>query len=273
MGIYDKYVLVTDMDGTLVNSQGIISEENKAAIAEFTAEGGHFAVATGRTPANSEKYIKDLAISTSCIFYNGAMLYDWQKQTVLAAETLKGKIWRDFLVNCLHKFPTACIEIYTPEKCYVVSDPANDDPDLEKEHYIYEHAAVEQIKDEVWLKFFVCDEPEVLQQVELEAEAFGVSDKSTSFYSDARYFEFVAKNVSKGDMLQRLRKLPENKGRLVVAAGDFPNDNRMLELADMGVASANAHLTTLHAADKIGVSCDGHLLAYIIKQLIPKFKG
>ena len=182
MGIYDKYVLVTDMDGTLVNSQGIISEENKAAIAEFTAEGGHFAVATGRTPANSERFIKDLAISTSCIFYNGAMLYDWQKQAVLATEALKGKIWRDFLENCLHKFPTACLEIYTPEKCYVVSDPANDDPNLEEEHYIYEHVAVEQVKDETWLKFFVCDEPEVLKQVELEAEAFGVAEIHQSLH-------------------------------------------------------------------------------------------
>lgn len=42
MSRYDNYLLVTDMDGTLLNSQRQVSEKNLAAIDRFTAEGVDF---------------------------------------------------------------------------------------------------------------------------------------------------------------------------------------------------------------------------------------
>lgn len=48
MGIFDGYLLVSDMDGTLLNSNGKLSEENKKAIEYFVDNGGQFTLATGR---------------------------------------------------------------------------------------------------------------------------------------------------------------------------------------------------------------------------------
>lgn len=52
--IFDGYTLVSDMDGTLINSNKEISKENLDAIKYFVNNGGKFTVATGRMVASVE---------------------------------------------------------------------------------------------------------------------------------------------------------------------------------------------------------------------------
>ncbi len=144
---YENFLLASDMDGTLIGTNGRISAENKQALVDFTARGGHFAIATGRTPSNAAPFLTDLAINTPCIFYNGAMLYDWKQKQILQTSALDGELWRSFAAELLQRFPQACIEAYTAEECYVLSDPAQDDPRLESEHHAYKHASLEQVQE------------------------------------------------------------------------------------------------------------------------------
>ena len=44
-----RVVLLSDMDGTLLNSRKEITDADRSAIERFTALGGRFTVATGRT--------------------------------------------------------------------------------------------------------------------------------------------------------------------------------------------------------------------------------
>ena len=53
---YSGYFLITDLDGTLLNTNKEISPTNQKALAEFTAQGGRFSVATGRSPARKNWY-------------------------------------------------------------------------------------------------------------------------------------------------------------------------------------------------------------------------
>ena len=50
MGKFDGIILLSDMDGTLLDDQKQISEENQRAIDRFEREGGCFCIATGRPP-------------------------------------------------------------------------------------------------------------------------------------------------------------------------------------------------------------------------------
>ena len=59
-------------------------------------------------------------------------------------------------------------------------------------------------------------------------------------------------------------QVKENRGRKIIAQGDYGNDTFMLQMADTGVASGNAHEDTKAAADIVGVTCDEHLAAYVI---------
>ena len=54
----------------------------------------------------------------------------------------------------------------------------------------------------------------------------------------------------------------------IIAAGDYLNDNEMMQLADIGVASANAHEQTKAAANQVGCDAQDHLMAWIMKNVV-----
>lgn len=264
MGKYDNYLLVTDMDGTLLNSCHYVSEANRAAIKRFTAEGGRFCVATGRTPENAAIFLDDVAINTSCIFFNGAMLYDYNNKMIMAEEVLKPEIWHKYIDLLLSKYPEICVQVYSSDICYIVSNTPAKSPLIKKITYPFKFLRWQSIELVDWLKLMLIGETESLCKARDEAEKMGLMNISNSFFSEPSFFEFVPANASKGHMLESLKALPENKGRKVIAMGDYGNDNYMLQVADVGIASANAMPETKAAADMVGVSCDEDLIAYVI---------
>lgn len=275
--IFAGYLLISDIDGTLLPRGGQVAEEDRVAIEHFVAHGGHFSIATGRTPEAAAGYVGGLPVNAPGIFFNGGMLYDWQHQRPLRTKPLPSGddagLWPRFARLCLERLPKACIEVYTADNCNIISRPVNDDPRLPHEYYRYSHVALERLEDlhrTPWLKFFVNDVPERLQQVESWTKECGIDKLAYSFYSEVNYYEFVAKGTSKGAMLRALRQLPDWGGYRIIAAGDYLNDNEMLEEADIGVASGNAHDDTKKAADIVGCRADEHLMAWIVSQLEQK---
>ena len=274
---YENYMLITDLDGTLIPRGGIVSAENRAAVRAFVNGGGHFGIATGRTPEAAGGYVKELPINAPCVFFNGSMLYDWDKQQVLATRPLPPTadgdktIWPRFAQACLEHFREACIEIYTADNCHIISPAAYDDPRLPHEYYKYEHCTIDKLADieqTPWLKFFVNADPAELRQLEQLAADFGITQLANSFYSEINYYEFVAKGASKGSMLEEVRNLPAYQSMTIIASGDYLNDNEMLQIADIGVASANAHEQTKAAADRVGCDAQDHLMAWILENVV-----
>lgn len=268
---YESYTIISDLDGTIIPHGGCVSEANKRAIAAFIEGGGHFGIATGRTPEAAAGYLGGVAITAPSIFFNGSMLYDWQKKRVLVTRPLTAQsapaLWPRFAAFCLKRFPDACIEVYTEENCHIISDPENDDPRLPHEHYRYCHSdlvEVADVKKTPWLKFFVCDVPEALRALEQEAKSFGTAACSHHFYSEANYHEFVAKGVSKGSMLTELRKMPAFAGQRIIALGDYLNDRELLESADISIASGNAHEDLKALADFTGCRAEEDLLVWLL---------
>lgn len=200
------------------------------------------------------------------------MLYDWQAEKVLVTKPLTAEgapnLWPRFAARCLELFPEACIEVYTQEDCHIISDPKNDDPRLPHEHYRYCHsdlAEVADVRKTPWLKFFVCADPADLRELEREAEAFGTAACSHHFYSEANYHEFVAKGVSKGSMLEAIRKMPAFSQTKIIALGDYLNDRELLEAADIGIASGNAHDELKALADFTGCRAEDDLIVWLLE--------
>ena len=272
MGKYTGKMIISDLDGTLIPRGGVISPENRAAITDFVAEGGHFAIATGRTPEAASGYVEGLPINAPSVFFNGAMLYDWNKKKVIKTLPLTANdnqnLWPQFASQALKEFPTTCLEVYTADNCHIITPEANDDPRLPREYYSYAHTDLAQLTDTAktpWLKFFACDKHEHLEKYVALAEKMGVAKLANGFYSENNYYEFVAKDVSKGSMLTFIREqLPAIE---IIACGDYLNDNEMLTAADIGVAPANAHEDTKKVAQQIGCAVEDHLLAWIVKNI------
>lgn len=69
-------LIVADMDGTLLNSNHKISEENLEAIKKAQEMGVGFAIATGRMYYDVEPFLKKYGIECECIVMNGAEYRD-----------------------------------------------------------------------------------------------------------------------------------------------------------------------------------------------------
>ena len=270
---YESYMIISDLDGTIIPHGGCVSEANKRAIESFLAGGGHFGIATGRTPEAAAGYLDGVSITAPSIFFNGSMLYDWQAGKVFVTKPLTQAgapdLWPRFAALCLERFPKACIEVYTQEDCHIISNPRYDDPRLPHEHYRYCHSDLADLADvrkTPWLKFFVCADPADLRELEREAEVFGTAACSHHFYSEANYHEFVAKGVSKGSMLAEIRKMPAFSQTKIIALGDYLNDRELLEAADIGIASGNAHDELKALADFTGCRAEDDLIVWLLER-------
>ena len=270
---YESYMIISDLDGTIIPHGGVVSEANKRAIESFRAGGGHFGIATGRTPEAAAGYLGGVAITAPSIFFNGSMLYDWPHEHVLVTKPLTAQgapdLWPRFAALCLERFPKACIEVYTQEDCHIISNPRYDDPRLPHEHYRYCHSDLADLADvrkTPWLKFFVCADPADIRELEREAEVFGTAACSHHFYSEANYHEFVAKGVSKGSMLAEICKMPAFSQTKIIALGDYLNDRELLEAADIGIASGNAHDELKALADFTGCRAEDDLIVWLLER-------
>lgn len=269
MKSYKDFFLISDMDGTLANSEHEVSEKNKAAIEDFINQGGKFAIATGRTQHNVGPYMQDLTVNAPCVFYNGGALFDWNKQKFIKTAPVKGENLAQFIRHCIELFPDMCIEIFTAEELYIVTDPKNVDEHMEREKQAFVYAKLDEILATEWIKILLCDTNENLLTVREVLVEFGLDQAINYFFSAPIYLELVGKDISKGSMLGEILKMEEYKNKTVVATGDFQNDIEMIKLAHLGVAPANAEPEVIKVADIIGVSNDEDLLHDIIYRLIP----
>ena len=73
----DQTVLFSDLDGTLFDSRGEISSENRLAIEEYKARGGKFSISTGREPRNAMTYVRENITNAPSVAINGSAIYDF----------------------------------------------------------------------------------------------------------------------------------------------------------------------------------------------------
>lgn len=64
---YDNVLLLSDMDGTLLDSNSTVSVSNQRAIKDFIANGGKFGAATGRNQRNTLSFLKEVELNAPCI--------------------------------------------------------------------------------------------------------------------------------------------------------------------------------------------------------------
>ena len=69
-------LIASDMDGTLLNSDHMISEENLKAIRKAQEMGRHFTIITGRDYDGVKSYLKEHDLRCECILNNGAEYRD-----------------------------------------------------------------------------------------------------------------------------------------------------------------------------------------------------
>lgn len=268
---YEKIILMSDMDGTLLDSTSNVSGKNQQAIRRFVAEGGHFGVATGRSQMNVPPYLQNVEINTPCILYNGCALYDFSAGKFLALYKITDKKAEEYLRFCLTEYKDVMVHVYTPEMNYIVSPEDRADPQITLLHRPHVFCQIEDIIGKPWIKILLSGKKDELLAMENKIIDFGMEETVNWVFSSDIYLELLPPKVTKGSMLSVLREIMGESYR-IYAVGDYSNDREMLLEADVGIAVQNALPGIKDIADMITVSNDESAIADIIDNMMDGLK-
>jgi Cof subfamily protein (haloacid dehalogenase superfamily) len=259
----NKVLIVTDMDGTLLDRSQNISKENEQAIKYFKASGGLFTLATGRMELAVLPYIRQLEIDVPVILYNGAKIYSPLTGKVIYEKRLilPRAIWKRFIADPCND--TAILvyrenDVYAPVRNEVLEIHERKDGVRCKE------MQDEWIEDPITKILFIAPRGK-LEQIERVITTSGI--RCEMVYSEANYLELLPEGVNKGAALKELVKMLQVEELYTIAIGDNSNDITMLEQADRGIAVGNACTPLKHVADELTVHHEDHAIQAVIREL------
>lgn len=254
---FKNSILVSDFDGTLINKDGHISQENINKINYFIENGGLFCGATGRTHLGVDKMRDVLPVVAPWILFNGAGVYDFRSSSFIHTDTIENNTLKPLAMKIMNEFPHINVQVCTSRMQYFVNPNGKDDLIVIGENQLYENSDIESVKED-WIKLIFSGEAKELLKIEkIIVNNLDVL-KYRYFYSGKIYMEIMGRNVSKGSGLKALIENIPNKIEKVYAIGDYYNDVEMLEFADISGAPDNAPEDIKAKVDVIVNSHDNH---------------
>jgi 5-amino-6-(5-phospho-D-ribitylamino)uracil phosphatase len=218
-------LIALDMDGTLLNNQQEISEENRAAIAKAQEQGVHVVLSTGRSLLTCREYAQSLQLSSYLITVNGSEIWDESGQLVERKLIDASHIEKMWNLTQDHKLNFWAV---TTDKVWRDEFP-------------------EDIASQEWLKFGY-DIPDDALREEVLKQIAGISDFEIS-NSSLTNLEINALGINKAKGIMTVCDRLGISMDEVLAMGDSLNDMAMIEAAGCGIAMGNAQEAVKEAAD------------------------
>lgn len=246
MADLSKYFLITDLDGTLLPDNKILSDIDKQAIKRFVSDGGKFTIATGRTLQATMRYIEELQVSMPVIMYNGSLIYDNANEKVLYTDELP-ETAKKVACELFNFMKNPGGEVLRLDNIYVVCNNEYEEEHIGICQVTPEYVSLDKVPKGGWFKILFAAKPEDITELEnfIEDKNYPVD----FVRSHDIFIEMLPKGSSKGTVLKEYMKIMNLSGVKVVAAGDYHNDIEMLETADVGAATANAQPIVKEKAD------------------------
>lgn len=248
MGKFNGVLLTSDFDNTLVYTEEAMRSgapvpplpaKNRAALEYFMAEGGHFAVATGRALAAFIKYADQVPMNTPGVVCNGAALYDFARGEYLETAMLDGCV-RQRAQAVLDRFPAVAVEAYHIDNVIHAVHP--NEITRHHEHLtkvgVTEAASLLEVPLPLGKLLFEASH-ETLEAVRAYLSEQGWAEDYELIFSGESLLEMTAKGANKGGMVRRLAARLGISMEHVYCAGDEANDLSMLTAAAEGFAPAN----------------------------------
>ena len=294
MKVFILKLIVSDMDGTLLNSKREISPENVAAMLEAQDKGVEIAIATGRTYGNALALCQSVGLRPHIISNHGAFVYTKDGERILDVgvdqEHLKNALtWlieNDYFYN-----------VCTDTHSFI---PADSEQVLTNDF----NTATNVISKvtEQWIREFIqylCQSTEertvingiedILEQNLTVGSILAITFDQNKLNTGRDYFEkyqglsmtvagnsvfeMIHTSASKGNALERLTQylnIPMDK---VMAIGDNYNDISMLERVGVSVAIGNAEEAVKKVCKYVSLSNDLNGVAYSIHQYANETQG
>lgn len=261
---FSNYLLLSDLDGTLLKDDHTVSEKNRLAIREWMSKGGRFSIATGRSVLSAKKYADSLSVNYPVILFNGGALYDYKTQKAIWVHYLS-EHYADLVKRINTNFPEIGIEIMTLDNIYILKRNEIITSHVDKEGLQYKLLTDYPMpKDAIKILFGVKAE----KMESFVEEMSKTKDPEFTFVQTSPiYFEMLPTGINKGDALNKLKSLDKTIDLSTVAVGDYHNDIQMIQYADLGVATANALDIVKDKADLVVSSNNQHPIADVINYI------
>lgn len=154
-------LVAVDMDGTLLRSDGRISEGNAATIRQLQKEGIEFLICTGRSYKDAMVPLKEQQITAPAVCMNGAGIYNGEGELIVKNPLSIRQVAE--ILNCC-KGEQIFVELVTDKGSYTIMSPE----DLRRSLELCPNLAVARIPFEILAKRFVFVKPEEVLNLGLE---------------------------------------------------------------------------------------------------------
>jgi Cof subfamily protein (haloacid dehalogenase superfamily) len=268
--LFSGVLLVTDLDGTLLDDNHELTAGNLAALRGFMREGGLFTLATGRSVMGAEYVMRSLPVNTAVIYSNGGVIYDPGTGEYIHIEYMSEGA-RAMADVVLARYPGAGVEIICKEDKFCINRGL-----AIQAHYDYVHCTGTDIASpaqaaQPWVKLLIVDLPPVVREIGewLSAEYGHIHEIC---YSAGTILEVQDKGVHKGAGVARLVRHLGLSPEHTYACGDNDNDIPMLRQFH-SFAPATAAPGAIQAASCVGPGNNEDFMAFVIHELERRYAG
>jgi hypothetical protein len=260
-------MIATDLDGTIVRSDGEISDRTRAALHAAEDSGLVVVFVTGRPP----RWMKPISEATGhagiAICANGAIVYDLHTEEVVQAHAMEADLAHELVELLRKEMPDVAFAI---EQTHRFCHEPNYAPKFETPPEVVVAELEELIQGPVVKLLARHMSMPTAEMARAAARAIGdLAELNMATFSETDgLLELSAAGVTKAFGLERFAAEHDITAADVVAFGDMPNDLPMLAWAGHAVAVANAHDDVLAIADEITASNDDDGVAQVIERII-----
>jgi len=241
--------LISDVDGTLVTDDKILTEATRAAVARLHAAGIVFAIISSRPPRGLRMLVEPLALTTPMAGFNGGVFVTPQlsqtREHLLAPATARRAVE-------LITARGAQAWVFTVED-WLVRDPDGPYVKHEERTVQFPPVAVEDFGSNLERAgkiVAVSEDFDLLKELETEARALLGSEASVA-RSQPYYLDFTHPLANKGASLLEFSKLLAIPPAEIAVIGDGGNDVAMFEQGGLSIAMGNASPEVQAAADLV----------------------
>lgn len=256
-------MVVTDMDGTLLNSNHEVSSRFFELFTRLKSKDILFVAASGRQYSSIIDKLRPIKNDIIVVAENGGFVMQ-QEQELLS---------------------TPLPSQYVAETLKVLNDKADIHPVLCGKHTAYltrkSDAFVEKLK-EYYSKFEVVDQLETVNAEIIKVAMYHFESSERFIYPHVKQLEnnlqvkisgnnwvdISSANANKGFALQQLMNTHDVKPNELMVFGDYNNDLEMLALSDFSFAMENAHSNVKDTAKYRTLSNDNYGVEAVLEKLL-----
>jgi len=261
------YALVaTDLDGTLLRSDGTVGTRTRASLAAAAARGCQHIVVTGRSVAWTRPVLAELGYTGLAVCGQGGQVYDVGAHRQLTSYVLD----RDLARRAL-----ATIEAVTGPLSLAADQDGLEGAVLAGPGYRPDPLGglpvVPAGADRLWAtpvrKFYV-QHPELDEDRLHEVASRLAGHLVTTTKAGPGEIEMLPLGLSKATGMAHVAGLLGLSGADTIAFGDMPNDASMLAWAGYAVAMGNAHPELKAVADEVAPGHDEEGVAVVLDRIL-----